>query len=61
MFVSFALAAGLLIANASNIHAAPVVVTSIALDAAHSLVQKAGWKYCYWKLKKNGKWKLKCD
>jgi hypothetical protein len=26
-------------------------------------VSKAGWKwkYCYWKQKKNGKWKYKCD
>jgi hypothetical protein len=62
MFVSFALTAGLLIANnASNTPAAAVVATSTAPDAAHSMVQKSGWKYCYWKLKKNGKWKLKCD
>jgi hypothetical protein len=61
-FVSLALAAGLLIAtNISSTQAASVVATSPAA-ASHSLVQKVGrWEYCYWKLKKNGKWKLKCE
>jgi hypothetical protein len=27
----------------------------------HFLVEKAGIKYCYWKQKRSGKWKFKCD
>ena len=60
--VSLALATGFLIAiHTGNGHSA-VVASSLAKAAIHSLVQKVGdWEYCYWKQKKNGRWKLKCD
>ena len=63
IFVSLAVAAGLLIAiNTGSTQAAAAVATSPAHAVSNSLVQKAGdFEYCYWKLKKNGKWKFKCE
>ena len=60
--VSLALAAGFLISTHSGkVHSA-IVAPSLAKVAMHSLVQKAGdWEYCYWKQKRDGRWKLKCD
>jgi hypothetical protein len=46
--------------NTSSAYAAGVAAT-LPVAASHFLVQKVGdYEYCYWKLKKNGKWKLKC-
>jgi hypothetical protein len=60
-FVSLVLAAGLLIStHTGNVHAA-VAVPSPALTTKHAIVAQADVEYCYWKLKKNGKWKWKCD
>ena len=61
MFVSLAVATALLLAtNPTTSRAAAVVATSPAA-VSHSLVWKAGhFEYCYWKVKKNGKLKLKC-
>jgi hypothetical protein len=60
MLVSLALAAGLLIStHTGNAHA--VVAPSLGQVAMHFLVEKAGIKYCYWKQKRSGKWKFKCD
>jgi hypothetical protein len=31
-------------------------------ESAWRRVQNAGdWEYCYWKQKRDGRWKLKCD
>jgi hypothetical protein len=38
-----------------------VVLGLIAFNLVNNPTKLWGWKYCYWKLKKNGKWKLKCD
>ena len=54
--VSLALA-GLLMASVT----AQAIVVAPSLSGNHSLIEKADVEYCYWKLKKNGKWKLKCD
>ena len=52
--------AGILAATGTGTaHAVPAL--SMENAPAHSLVSKAGWKYCYWKRKNNGKWKYKCD
>jgi hypothetical protein len=60
--VSFALAAGLSISSHSGNAHATVVAPSLVQGVMHSLVEKAGGvKYCYWKQKESGKWKLKCD
>jgi hypothetical protein len=61
MFVSLAVAVGLLLTtNVGTTQAGPVAATSPAV-VSHPLVQKAGdFEYCYWKVKKNGKLKLKC-
>ena len=59
VIVSLALAAGLsLSSHSGNAHA---TVASLAQGVMHSLVEKAGVEFCYWKQKKSGKWKLKCD
>ena len=54
--VSLTLALGLFISTQS--HAAVAVPSP---STKHSVVEQADVEYCYWKLKKNGKWKLKCD
>jgi hypothetical protein len=41
-----------------NAHA---TVATPSLSQAYSLVAKADVDYCYWKPKKNGQWKLKCE
>jgi hypothetical protein len=60
--VSLALAAIFLIwAHTGKVHSA-VVATSLAKATTHSLAHEAGdLEYCYWKQKKSGRWKLKCD
>ena len=62
MLVTFALAAGFFIAtHTGNAHSA-VVAPPLAKAAMHSFVQNVGdWEYCYWKQKRNGRWKLECD
>jgi hypothetical protein len=40
---------------------AQAIVVAPSLSVKHSLIEKADVDYCYWKLKKKGKWKLKCD
>jgi hypothetical protein len=57
--VSFALAA--LISTYTIAAHATVATPSLSQPNSHSLVAKAGVDYCYWKPKKNGQWKLKCD
>ncbi|HEX2447609.1 MAG TPA: hypothetical protein VHK26_05420 [Methyloceanibacter sp.] len=54
-FVSLALAMGFFWTQAQ----AAIAVPSPA--QATSIVNKADVEYCYWKVKKNGKLKLKCD
>jgi hypothetical protein len=49
--------AGLLMSSVT----AQAIVVAPSLSGKHSLIEKADVEYCYWKLKKNGKWKLKCD
>ena len=61
IIVSLALAAGLSISSHSGNAHATVVAPSLAQGVMHSLVEKAGVDYCYWKPKKNGSWKLKCE
>jgi hypothetical protein len=57
--VSLALAAGLLIAPHTGNARSAIVAPSLAV---HSFVQNVGdVEYCYWKQKKNGRWKLECD
>jgi hypothetical protein len=56
--VSLALAA-LISTYTGNAHAT-VATPSLSQGTTYSLVEKAGVDYCYWKPKKNGKWKLKC-
>jgi hypothetical protein len=43
-----------------NAHAT-VTTPSLSGAKAYSLVEKADVDYCYWKPKKNGQWKLKCE
>jgi hypothetical protein len=43
-----------------NAHAR-VAMPSLSQAKASSLIEKAGVDYCYWKPKKNGQWKLKCE
>jgi hypothetical protein len=52
--------AALILFYAGNAHAT-VAAPSLGQAEAYSLVEKAGVDYCYWKPKKNGKWKLKCE
>ena len=60
--VSLALAVGFLIAPHTGNAQSAIVAPSLAKAAMHSLVQNVGdWEYCYWKQKKNGRWKLKCE
>jgi hypothetical protein len=40
---------------------ASVATPSLSQARAYALVEKAGVDYCYWKPKKNGQWKLKCE
>jgi hypothetical protein len=54
--VSLALVA-LISTSTRNAHAI-VVTPSLSQAKAYSLV---GVDYCYWKPKKNGQWKLKCE
>ena len=61
VIVSLALAAGLSLSSHSGNAHATVVAPSLAQGVMHSLVEKAGVEFCYWKQKKSGKWKLKCD
>jgi hypothetical protein len=55
-FVCLALAVGLFISTQA--HAALAVPSPLQ---ATSIVKRADVEYCYWKVKKNGKVKLKCD
>ena len=61
IIVILALAAGLSISSHSGNAQATVAAPSLAQGVMHSLVEKAGVEYCYWKQKKSGHWKLKCD
>ena len=57
--LGLALAAGFLISIPAG-NAGPAFVHS--LDTKQSLVHTAGdLEVCYWKQKRNGKWKFKCD
>ena len=40
---------------------AQAIVVAPSLSGKHLLIEKADVDYCYWKLKKNGIWKLKWD
>jgi hypothetical protein len=40
---------------------ASVAMPSLSQARAYALIEKAGVDYCYWKPKKNGQWKLKCE
>ena len=59
VLVSLALVA---LISISTRHAeASVATPSLSQARAYALVEKAGADYCYWKPKKNGQWKLKCE
>jgi hypothetical protein len=55
-FVSVALVMGLFISTQAN-----ATVAAPWPQQSTSIVKKADVEYCYWKVKKNGKLKLKCD
>jgi hypothetical protein len=57
--VSLALVA--LISISTRNAEASVATPSLGQARAYALFEKAGVDYCYWKPKKNGQWKLKCE
>jgi hypothetical protein len=59
VLVSLALVA--LISTYTGSAHATVATPSLSQAKAYSLVAKADVEYCYWKPKKNGQWKLKCE
>jgi hypothetical protein len=59
VLVSLALVA--LISISTRKAEASVATPSLSQARAYALVEKAGVDYCYWKPKKNGQWKLKCE